>query len=104
MLVKTDPLKLRKIIDNKKSLILEDKDSLIDIIMDIKLANQIIDNHKIVNFKIIKKDYNELKNNDLLYDKFYELLKKPYDELKKKTDELIKKQKIDNYLNAIRDV
>ena len=26
------------------------------------------------------------------------------DELKKKTDELIKKQKIDNYLNAIRDV
>ena len=50
------------------------------------------------------KDYNELKNSDLLYDKFYELLKKPYDELKKKTDELIKKQKIDNYLNAIRDV
>lgn len=102
----SDPIQLRKDFDNFLEICHNDLDIEVcrELLIFVKFANQIIDNHKIVNFKIIKKDYNELKNSDLLYDKFYELLKKPYDELKKKTDELIKKQKIDNYLNAIRDV
>ena len=105
ILMHSDPIQLRKDFDSFLEICHNDLDieACRELLGFVKFANQIIDNHKIVNFKIIKKDYNELKNSDLLYDKFYELLKKPYDELKKKTDELIKKQK-DNYLNAIRDV
>lgn len=106
ILMHSSPIQLRKDFDNFLEICHNDLDieTCRELLVFVKFANQIIDNHKIINFKIIKKDYIELKNSDFLYNKFCELLKKPYDELKKKTDELIKKQKIDNYLNATRDV
>lgn len=102
LLVKTDPLKLRKIIDNKKSLISEDKDSLINIIIDIKLANQIIDNHKIVNYCVAKDEYYNIMKSDNYLDIFREYFNKYYKELCSKTDEILKSEKIKNHLNGAK--
>lgn len=101
LLMSTNPIKLRTDFDT--SLIQTENLNLKnswELLLNLKLINQIIDNHKIINFKITKDDYSKLANSTNIETTFWELINKPYEELKKKTDELIRKQKIDNYLNG----
>lgn len=102
----SNPIQLRKDFDSFLEICHNDLDieTCKELLVFVKFINQIIDNHKIINYKIIKSDYKNLCNAKHLYDEFYNLLKKPYDELRKKTDELIKKQKINDYLNASRKI
>lgn len=85
----TNPIQLRKQIDTKiKSfyeLSIVDKYFAWKIIKDIKFANQIIENHKIVNFKEASSDYYKLEESS-----FEELLEKPMTRLKGFTDGLLK--------------
>ena len=80
----------------------KDKDSLIDIIIDIKLANQIIDNHKIANYCIAKDEYYNIMKSDNYLDVFREYFNKYYKELCSKTDEILKSEKIKNHLNGTK--
>ena len=106
ILMHSNPIQLRKDFDSFLEICHNDLDieTCKELLVFVKFINQIIDNHKIINYKIIKSDYKNLCNAKHLYDEFYNLLKKPYDELRKKTDELIKKQKINDYLNASRKI
>lgn len=106
ILMHSDPIQLRKDFDSFLEICHNDLDmkSCQELLIFVKFANQIIDNHKIINFKIIKKDYEILKNAEFLYKEFYNLLEKPYNELKNKTNELILNKKINDYLNAKRDI
>ena len=106
VLIYSNPIQLRKDFDNFLEICHNDLniESCRELLIFVKLANQIIDNHKIINFKIIKKDYEILKNAESLHKEFYNLLEEPYNELKNKTDELILNKKINDYLNAKRDI
>lgn len=63
-----------------------------------KFANQIIDNHKIVNPKEANKDYYLLQDaNDKVY-VYKTLMEVPYKNLKLKTDDILKRSKIKKIL------
>lgn len=102
LMMTTSPLRLRKEIDKDLSieppLSLFDREELISFywkrIKDCKFANQIIDNHKIINPKEANKDYKLLEEaNDIKY--VYDILiDVPYKNLKLKTDDMLKRSKI----------
>ena len=87
LLMTTNPLQLRKEIDKNLQSINNDCDIMDkwEIIKDIKFANQIIENHKIINFKEVNSDYNKLMSSS-----FEDILREPYTRLKTLTDGVLK--------------
>lgn len=109
LLISTDPLQLRKEYDKLKINIMRDtpinlaegnfltvQKQVWELYKYLKFANQIIENHKIVNFKCVAAKYNEIvTGEEMTYEQFSELLDN--DELKifkRYTDEILKKDKI----------
>ena len=105
----TNPLQLRKEYDRLKINIMRDapinlaegnfltvQKQVWELYKYLKFANQIIENHKIVNFKCVAAKYNEIvTGEEMTYEQFSELLDN--DELKifkRYTDEILKKDKI----------
>ena len=111
LLMSTNPLQLRKDCDNMIELsffvaseyyLKEDfkneKKSLWEVIKNIKFANQIIENHKIVNFKESNYEYNVLVNNDVddeetIIKCWLDLMKPCKQILNKATDGMLEKDK-----------
>ena len=99
-----NPLQLRKCFDTTKNQILSNIEkvelkqfNLWKIILFARFCNQIIENHKIVNFRNSANDYFELrKYNDFneLFSIFNKLLAPELDLLYKSTNELLKQEKI----------
>ena len=105
LLMTTNPLQLRKCFDTTKAQILSNLEetessaqfNLWKIILFARLCNQIIENHKIVNFRNLASDYYELrKYNDSseLFSIFHKLLAPELDLLHKSTDGLLNKEKM----------
>ena len=105
LLMSTNPLQLRKCFDSIKTKILSNlgetelskQFNLWKIILFARFCNQIIENHKIVNFRNSANDYFELrKYNDFneLFSVFNKLLAPELDLLYKSTNELLKQEKI----------
>lgn len=109
LLMKTDPLQLRKQIDSLISelsgkIALSESVNVFDlwnVIKSCKFANQIIENHKIVNFKEANSEYlalnSEIEDSDLLERYTFDLAL-PYQLLRDKTDEILKQSKIKKIL------
>jgi len=99
LMMNTNPLELRKYVDSLryKSDTAIEQASIYSLWSDIrrcKFANQIIDNHKIVNPKEANKDYQLLQEaNDKTY-VYKTLIDVPYKNLKLKTDDILKRSKI----------
>lgn len=111
LMMSTNPLQLRKDVDeylelyymvasnyfqNKK--FKEWKKQLWEIIKYTKLGNQIIENHKIVNFKEANFEYKQLVENDCedeasILKLWLDLIKEPMGLLHKSTDGMLKKEK-----------
>lgn len=104
LLMTTNPLQLRKCFDTTKNQILSNIEeielkqfNLWKIILFARFCNQIIENHKIVNFRNSVSDYQELKkynNFDDLLNAFNALITPELNLLYKSTDELLKQEKI----------
>lgn len=105
LLMTTNPLQLRKCFDTIKTQILSNlgetelsrQFNLWKIILFARFCNQIIENHKIVNFRNSVSDYQELKkynNFDELLNIFNTLISSELNLLYKSTDELLKQEKI----------
>ena len=104
LLMTTNPLQLRKCFDTTKNQILSNIEevelkqfNLWKIILFARFCNQIIENHKIVNFRNSVSDYQELKkynNFDELLNIFNTLISSELNLLYKSTDELLKQEKI----------
>jgi len=112
LLLKTDPLKLRKIYEVEKKICLFGYDEYLeaDAIISaqkelfylfklVKLSNQIIENHKIVNFKEAAEDYRQIVNGQVsdietITNAFNERLFGPLQLFKKYTDSILKASKI----------
>ena len=105
LLMTTNPLQLRKCFDTTKNQILSNlgetelskQFNLWKIILFARFCNQIIENHKIVNFRNSVSDYQELKkynNFDELLNIFNTLINSELNLLYKSTDELLKQEKI----------
>ena len=104
LLMTINPLQLRKCFDTTKNQILSNIEevelkqfNLWKIILFARFCNQIIENHKIVNFRNSANDYFELrKYNDFneLFSIFNKLLAPELDLLYKSTNELLKQEKI----------
>ena len=96
LLMKTDPLGLRKQIIKMDNAITEDSDpkEMWKVVAYCKFANQIIENHKIVNFKEANPERKTiLEINE--YDRHLEYkfcLYKPLEKLKNSTDGMLKKE------------
>ena len=101
----TNPLQLRKCFDSIKTKILSNlgetelskQFNLWKIILFARFCNQIIENHKIVNFRNSANDYFELrKYNDFneLFSVFNKLLSPELDLLYKSTNSLLKREKM----------
>lgn len=101
----TNPLQLRKCFDITKAQILSNlgdtelskQFNLWKIILFARFCNQIIENHKIVNFRNSANDYYELRKCstfDEMFDKFNILIASELDLLYKSTNELLKKEKM----------
>ena len=101
----TNPLQLRKCFDSIKTKILlnlgetelSKQFNLWKIILFARFCNQIIENHKIVNFRNSANDYRELRkynNFDDLLNVFNTLITPELNLLYKSTDELLKQEKI----------
>lgn len=99
LMMTTSPLKLRKYVDGLRHRSDEEIEqattyNLWNDIKNCKFATQIIDNHKIVNFKEANKDYQLLQEaNDRTY-VYKKLMEVPYQNLKLKTDDILKRSKI----------
>lgn len=65
-----------------------------------KLANQILENHKIVNFKEANKEYQLLSTAEDKNSTYKALMEQPYNLLKQKTDELLRKSKVTKFLQT----
>lgn len=108
LMMHTNLLELRKSIDNyiyKSDTSIQQAStySLWNTIKQCKFANQIIDNHKIVNPKEANKDYYLLEEaNDKVY-VYKKLIEVPYQNLKLKTDDLLKKSKIAKVLKKSKN-
>lgn len=105
LLMTTNPLQLRKCFDTTKNQILSNlgetelskQFNLWKIILFAQFCNQIIENHKIVNFRNSASDYRELRkynNFDELLNMFNVLITPELNLLYKSTDELLKQEKI----------
>lgn len=105
LLMTTNPLQLRKCFDTTKNQILSNlgetelskQFNLWKIILFARFCNQIIENHKIVNFQNSASDYQELRkynNFDELLNIFNVLITPELNLLYKSTDELLKQEKI----------
>lgn len=105
LLMTTNPLQLRKCFDTTKNQILSNLGetelskqlNLWKIILFARFCNQIIENHKIVNFRNSVSDYRELRkynNFDELLNMFNVLITPELNLLYKSTDELLKQEKI----------
>ena len=105
LLMTTNPLQLRKCFDTTKNQILSNPGetelskqfNLWKIILFARFCNQIIENHKIVNFRNSASDYRELRkynNFDELLNIFNVLITPELNLLYKSTDELLKQEKI----------
>ena len=105
LLMTTNPLQLRKCFDTTKNQILSNlgetelskQFNLWKIILFARFCNQIIENHKIVNFRNSASDYRELRkynNFDELLNIFNVLITPELNLLYKSTDELLIQEKI----------
>ena len=104
LLMTINPLQLRKCFDTTKNQILSNIEeielkqfNLWKIILFARFCNQIIENHKIVNFRNSVSDYRELRkynNFDDLLNVFNTLITPELNLLYKSTDELLKQEKI----------
>ena len=105
LLMTTNPLQLRKCFNITKNQILSNlgetelskQFNLWKIILFARFCNQIIENHKIVNFRNSASDYKELRkynNFDELLNIFNVLITPELNLLYKSTDELLKQEKI----------
>ena len=105
LLMTTNPLQLRKCFDITKNQILlnlgktelSKQFNLWKIILFARFCNQIIENHKIINFRNSANDYRELrkyKNFDELLNIFNTLITPELNLLYKSTDELLKQEKV----------
>lgn len=105
LLMTTNPLQLRKCFNITKNQILSNlgetelskQFNLWKIILFARFCNQIIENHKIVNFRNSASDYQELRkynNFDELLNIFNVLITPELNLLYKSTDELLKQEKI----------
>ena len=104
LLMTINPLQLRKCFDTTKNQILSNIEevelkqfNLWKIILFARFCNQIIENHKIVNFRNSANDYRELRkynNFDDLLNIFNILITPELNLLYKSTDELLKQEKI----------
>ena len=104
LLMTINPLQLRKCFDITKNQILSNIEevelkqfNLWKIILFARFCNQIIENHKIVNFRNSANDYRELRkynNFDDLLNVFNTLITPELNLLYKSTDELLKQEKI----------
>ena len=104
LLMTINPLQLRKCFDTTKNQILSNIEevelkqfNLWKIILFARFCNQIIENHKIVNFRNSANDYQELRkynNFDDLLNVFNTLITPELNLLYKSTDELLKQEKI----------
>lgn len=94
LLMKTDPLNLRKQIIKMKNEITENNsiEELWKIICYCKFANQIIENHKIVNFKEANPEMKFLRVSEEPLQTFKQCLWKPLEMLKKSTDGMLKRE------------
>ena len=101
----TNPLQLRKCFDSIKTKILlnlgetelSKQFNLWKIILFARFCNQIIENHKIVNFRNSASDYYELKkcsDSGELFNIFHRLLAPELNLLYKSTDGLLNKEKM----------
>ena len=96
LLMKTDPLGLRKQIVKMNNLITEESDpkDMWKVIAYCKFANQIIENHKIINFKEANSERKSILESDLenrLLEYVF-CLSKPLEKLKNSTDGMLKKE------------
>ena len=116
LLLQTNPLQLRKEFDElykydyakAQTYILKDcplsgQKTLWELIKYLKFANQIIENHKIVNFKEVAEDYRQIVNGqiygfDEINDIFQEKILAPLTLFKKYTDGILRKEKIKKFL------
>lgn len=97
LLMKTDPLGLRKQIVKMNNAITENSDpkDMWKVIAYCKFANQIIENHKIVNFKEAnpeRKIILESSDPDNIFSEYVFCLSKPLELLKNSTDGMLKKE------------
>ena len=114
LLMNTNPLQLRKCFDATKTQILSNlgetesskRFNLWKIILFARFCNQIIENHKIVNFKNSANDYQELRkytdDNELL-NTFNTLITSEINLLYKSTDGLLKREKIAKIQQKIKN-
>jgi len=104
-MMQTNPLQLRNEIEYKKKALFESTSPSIDkyweLIKDCKFAVQIIDNHKIVNFKEANPEFYQITTDSIKQEIFEDL--SCYKELKKRTDELLKQSKIKKILQKEKD-
>ena len=116
LLLQTNPLQLRKEYDElykydyakAQAYILKDcplsgQKTLWELIKYLKFANQIVENHKIVNFKDVAEDYKQIVNGqicgwDEISDVFFEQLQTPLTLFKEYTDGMLRKEKIEKFL------
>ena len=102
-MMSTNPLRLRQYIDSIRHKSDEEiaTAGIYALWSDIrmcKFANQIIDNHKIVNSKEANKEYKLLQEaNDIVY-VYRKLMEIPYQNLKLKTDDILRRSKIQKIL------
>ena len=101
----TNPLQLRKCFDTTKTQILSNLEktesstqfNLWKIILFARFCNQIIENHKIINFRNSASDYYELRkysDSSELFSIFHRLLAPELNLLYKSTDGLLNKEKM----------
>lgn len=95
LLMKTDPLGLRKQIVKMNNAITEDSDpkDMWKVVAYCKFANQIIENHKIINFKEANPERKIiLESPDNVFLEYVFCLSKPLELLKNSTDGILKKE------------
>ena len=113
LLMTINPLQLRKCFDTTKNQILSNIEevelkqfNLWKIILFARFCNQIIENHKIINFKNSANDYQELRkytdDNELL-NAFNALITPEINLLYKSTDGLLKREKIAKIQQKIKN-
>lgn len=102
LLMKTDPLQLRRTIDlqlaDYKNKNLFNINEAWEIIKNIKFSIQIIENHKIVNFKEAYNDYYNLLSFESI-DEIENYINQSYSQLRKLTDGMIKQEILKKFKN-----
>lgn len=100
LMMQTNPLQLRTEIEFEKKKLFEsdslDIDKYWELIKDCKFAVQIIDNHKIVNFKEANSEFFNISFDDIKQENFEQL--PCYLELKQRTDDILRRSKIKKIL------